>query len=154
MSRKVVLREVREISNSIADELNFELVDLEYIKENGRYFLRVYIHKDGGVNLDDCQKMSEALSDKLDKEDPIKGAYYLEVSSPGLDRPLKTDRDMERNLGKDIEISLYSSFEGSKKYEGSLIDYSDEIIKIENYDHSLVEIPRDKISKVRLAVKF
>lgn len=154
MSRKVVLREVREISNSIADELNFELVDLEYIKENGRYFLRVYIHKDGGVNLDDCQKMSEALSDKLDKEDPIKGAYYLEVSSPGLDRPLKTDRDMERNLGKDVEISLYSPFEGSKKYEGSLIDYSDEIIKIENYDHSLVEIPRDKISKVRLAVKF
>lgn len=154
MGRKEILREVREISNLIAVDLNFELVDLEYIKENGRYYLRLYIHKDGGVNLDDCQKMSEALSERLDKEDPIKDAYFLEVSSPGLDRPLKTDRDLERNLGKDVEINLYSPFQGSKNYEGSLTYFSKKIIKIEDYEHILVEIPRDMISKIRLAVKF
>lgn len=154
MSKKEVLREIREIANSITNDLNFELVDLEYVKENGRYFLRVYIHKEGGVNLDDCQKMSEALGEKLDKDDSIKEAYYLEISSPGLDRPLKTNRDLERNLGKDIEINLYSPFEGNKNYEGTLTDFSDEKINIEDYNHNLVEIPRDKISKIRLAVKF
>lgn len=154
MSRKEVLREVRGVANSIANDLNFELVDLEYVKENGRYFLRIYIHKDGGVNLDDCQKMSELISEKLDKEDPIKDAYYLEVSSPGLDRPLKTNRDLQRNLGKDIEISLYTPYEDKKNYEGTLTDFSDENINIKDYDHNLVEIPRDKVSKIRLAVKF
>ena len=154
MGRKEVLREIKGIANSIANDLDFELVDLEYVKENGRYFLRTYIHKDGGVNLDDCQKMSEALGEKLDKDDPIKEAYYLEVSSPGLDRPLKTDRDLERNLGKDIEINLYSPFGGNKSYEGTLTDFSDRNINIENYNHNLVEIPREKISKIKLAVKF
>lgn len=154
MSKKEVLREVRELSRSIAADLKFELVDLEYVKENGRYFLRVYIHKDGGVNLDDCQKMSEALSAQLDQEDPIRDAYYLEVSSPGLDRPLKTDRDLERNMDKDIEIHLYAPLKGNKNYEGTLTAYSEKSIKIEDYDHNLVEIPREQISKIRLAVKF
>lgn len=154
MSKKEGLRKVREISKSIADDLNFELVDLEYVKENGRYFLRVYIHKEGGVNLDDCQKMSEVLSEELDREDPIRNTYYLEVSSPGLDRPLKTDRDLERNIGKDVEINLYSPFEGNKNHEGKLIGYSKENVKIEDNNHNLVEIPRGKVSKMRLAVKF
>lgn len=153
MSKKEVMRNVRDIGDSIAEELNYELVDLEYVKENGRYFLRVYIHKDGGVNLDDCQKMSEELSARLDEKDPIKDTYYLEVSSPGLDRPLKTDRDLERNLGKDIEINLYSPFEGNKNYEGMLMNYTEESVEIEEYNNKVI-IPRDKISKIRLAVKF
>lgn len=154
MSKKEVLRRVRKIADSIAGDLNYELVDLEYVKENGRFFLRVYIHKDGGVNLDDCQNMSEKLSSKLDEDDPIKDTYYLEVSSPGLDRPLKTDRDLERNLGKDIELNLYSPLEGKKNYEAKLIDYSKDYVKIEEDNEHLVEIPREQISKIKLAIKF
>lgn len=154
MSKKEILRKVREIGNSIAEDLNYELVDLEYVKESGRYFLRVYIHKDGGVNLDDCQKMSEALSAKLDAEDPIKDTYYLEVSSPGLDRPLRTDRDLERNLGKDIELNLYAPFEGKKYYEGKLVSYSKEYVNVEEDNNGGINIPREQISKIKLAIKF
>ena len=84
---------------------------MEYIKESGSYFLKVYVDKIGGITLDDCQKMSKELSRKLDDEDPISEEYYLEVSSPGLDRPLKTDKDLNRNLGRDVELKLYRPFE-------------------------------------------
>ena len=154
MSRREVMRMVRGICESIAADLDYELVDVEYVKENGRYFLRVYIHKDGGVNLDDCQNMSEAVSEKLDKDDPIRNTYYLEVSSPGLDRPLKTEKDLNRNMGKDIEIKLFSPLEGKKNYEGKLIDFNKESVKIEEHNLNLLEISRGKISMIRLAVKF
>lgn len=154
MNRKEVLRELRGITNSIAEELNYELVDVEYAKDNGRYFLRVYIHKDGGVNLEDCQNMSEALSEKLDKDDPIKDTYYLEVSSPGLDRPLKTNKDLKRNIENYIEIKLYSAFDGKKNYEGKLIYFDNDSIKIEKDDQNIVEIPRESISVIRLSVKI
>ncbi len=110
MSKKEVLKSVKNICESIATSLNYELVDVEYIKESGSYYLRIYIDKPGGITLDDCQIMSVAVSEKLDENDPIKEAYYLEVSSPGLDRPLKTDKDLKRNLGKDIEVKLYKTF--------------------------------------------
>lgn len=154
MSKREFIRKVREITSSIAEDLNFELVDLEYVKENGRYFLRVYIHKEGGINLDDCQKMSETLSGKLDQEDPINDTYYLEVSSPGLDRPLKTDRDLERNIGKDVEIKLYSPWEGSKNYSGKLIAYNDKKVIIEEENKNRLEVPREKISTTKIAIKF
>lgn len=154
MSKREFMRKVREITSSIAEDLNFELVDLEYVKENGRYFLRVYIHKDGGINLDDCQMMSESLSGILDQEDPINDTYYLEVSSPGLDRPLKTDRDLERNIGKDVEIKLYSSWEGSKNYSGKLIAYNDKKVIIEKENKNRLEVPREKISTTKIAIKF
>ena len=154
MSRKEVLKKLRGICNSIAEDLDYELVDLEYVKENGRYFLRVYIHKDGGVNLEDCQKMSENLSEKLDQEDPIRGTYYLEVSSPGLDRPLKSDKDLKRSIESDIEIKLYSPFDGKKDYEGKLIYFDSDSIKIEKDNQKIVEIPRESISMIRLSVKF
>ena len=154
MSRKEVLKKLRGICNSIAEDLDYELVDLEYVKENGRYFLRVYIHKDGGVDLEDCQKMSKNLSEKLDQEDPIRDTYYLEVSSPGLDRPLKTDKDLERSMKSDIEIKLYSPFDGKKDYEGKLIYFDSDSIKIEKDNQKIVEIPRESISMIRLSVKF
>lgn len=106
---------VNKISYDIAESLGYELVDIEYVKELGSYFLRIYVDKVGGITLDDCQKMSEGLSGKLDGKDPISGEYYLEVSSPGLDRPLKTDKDLNRNLEKDVELKLYKPF-GNKRY--------------------------------------
>ena len=154
MSRKEVLKKLRGICNSIAEDLDYELVDLEYVKENGKYFLRVYIHKDGGVDLEDCQKMSKNLSEKLDQEDPIRDTYYLEVSSPGLDRPLKSDKDLKRSIESDIEIKLYSPFDGKKDYEGKLIYFDSDSIKIEKDNQKIVEIPRESISMIRLSVKF
>ena len=112
MSKKEILNKVKEICNPIVESLDFELVDIEYVKEFGSYYLRVYIDKLGGITLDDCQKVSQLLSDKLDKDDPITSAYYLEVSSPGLDRHLKTDKDLKRNIGKDIIVNLYKSYDG------------------------------------------
>ena len=141
------------MSDTIAEELGYELVDVEYIKEMGNFFLKIFIHKTGGVTLDDCQKMSEQLSKQLDEKDPIKDEYYLEVSSPGLDRPLKTDKDLKRNLGKDVELRLYRPFEDKKNYEGELSSYSDEVVIIEQNGNS-IEIPREYISLIKLSIKF
>lgn len=144
---------VKNVSENIADSLGYELVDVEYEKDMGSYFLKIYVDKIGGISLDDCQKMSEELSTKLDEKDPIPGEYYLEVSSPGLDRPLKTDKDLNRNLNRDIELKLYKSFENKKSYEGELISFSDDEITIED-NEKLVKIPREYISIIKLTIKF
>lgn len=130
MNKKEVLKIIKEMCNEIAEKFNYELVDVEYVKEMGSRFLRVYIDKPGGVTLDDCQQMSEVLSEKLDEKDPISESYYLEVSSPGLDRPLKTDKDLKRNMGKDIEIKLYSPINNKKIYEGRLEKFDEKEITI------------------------
>jgi ribosome maturation factor RimP len=154
MNKKEILNKVSIICEHIASDLKYELVDVEFVKEFGSYYLRVYIDKPGGVTLDDCQNMSEILSDKLDQEDPIDAAYFLEVSSPGLDRPLKTDKDLNRNIGKDVEISLYRPFEGKKTYEGKLNNFNDEFITIDIRTDELINIPRNIISNIKLALKF
>lgn len=154
MNKKGVLTKVRKISESVAEALNYELVDVEFVKEYSDYYLRAYIYKDNGVNLDDCQKMSELLSERLDAEDPIDVAYYLEVSSPGLDRPLKTDRDFERNLEKEIDISLYKPINGMKKIEGVLEGYNNDELTIRTESSEIINIPREAISLVKLTVKF
>nr|WP_300004576.1 ribosome maturation factor RimP [Tissierella sp.] len=148
-----MLNIVKKISGNIADGLGYELVDVEYIKDMGSYFLKVYVDKIGGISLDDCQKMSQELSEKLDEKDPIPGEYYLEVSSPGLDRPLKTDKDLNRNLNKDVELKLYKAFENKKSYEGELISFSKEDITLDE-NENLVKIPREYISIIKLAIKF
>ena len=153
MSKKGFMKSIENLCEEVTSELGYELVDVEYLKESGDYYLRVYIHKPGGVNLDDCQIVSEKLSQRLDDEDLLQKAYYLEVSSPGLDRPLKTDRDLERNLGNEVEISLYKAVEGVKKYEGILKSYNEDSVELETVD-KMVEIPRETISLIRLTIKF
>ncbi len=153
MSKKGFMTSIENLCEEVTSELGYELVDVEYLKESGDYYLRVYIHKPGGVNLDDCQIVSEKLSQRLDDEDLLQKAYYLEVSSPGLDRPLKTDRDLERNLGNEVEISLYKAVEGVKKYEGILKSYNEDSVELETVD-KMVEIPRETISLIRLTIKF
>lgn len=154
MNKKGVTGIVRKISESLAVEMGYELVDVEFIKEGSSHFLRVYLDKPGGINLDDCQKMSQLLSDKLDEEDPISIPYYLEVSSPGLDRPLKTDNDLKRNLGKEIEIKLYEALGDRKIIEGVLEDYKDEEIIIKTETGKNMNIPREIIALIKLVVKF
>lgn len=154
MNRKGIVTIVKEICDPLVEELGYELVDVEFLKEGSSYFLRVYLDKQGGINLDDCQKMSQLLSDKLDEKDPINVPYYLEVSSPGLDRPLKTDKDLKRNIGKEIEIKLYEPLKGKKIIEGILEAYEEKIIVIRIESNETIEIPRELIALIKLAVKF
>ena len=153
MGGKDILKIVRENCEPIIENLGYDLVDLEFVRENGEYFLRFYIGKFGGISIDDCQKTSEILSDKLDEIDPIDKSYYLEVSSPGLDRPLKTDKDLKRNIGMKVELSLYKNFEDKKNYIGKLVDYSDKYIVI--LDGEIEKsIPREIISNIKLVIEF
>jgi ribosome maturation factor RimP len=154
LSKKNIIRTVKEHCEPIIEDLGYDLVDLEYIKENGNNILRFYIGKPDGISIDDCQRVSEQVGDKLDELDPIDESYYLEVSSPGLDRPLKTDKDLKRNIGKDVEISLYKNIDGKKKYIGQLIGYDEEFIQIKEDSLGYKKIQRETISKIKLAVKF
>lgn len=154
MKRKDIVDLIYKISEPIISEFGFELVDVEFVKEGSSYFLRIFIDKPGGITIDDCQKVSQIISEELDKQDPIDVAYYLEVSSPGLDRPLKTDKDLNRNLGEDVEVSLYKNFQGKKKLVGELLSFDEDFIKIIDSELGEIEIPRKIISKVNLAVIF
>ncbi|RKD34474.1 ribosome maturation factor RimP [Thermohalobacter berrensis] len=153
-TKKEIEKIVKDITIPILDDYDFELVDVEYVKEGSQKFLRVYIDKPGGITIDDCQKVSERLSDKLDEIDPIEERYFLEVSSPGIDRPLKTDRDLERNLNKDVEVSLYKPIDGKRKFMGKLIKFDDDKIQIEDESVGTLDIEKKIIAKINLAVKF
>lgn len=149
-----IIRTIKEHCEPIVEELGYDLVDVEYLKENGRYFLRFYIGKPEGITIDDCQIVSEQVGVKLDKLDLIRDSYYLEVSSPGLDRPLETDKDLIRNKGKKIEISLYKTFDGKKKYTGELLDFSEKHIIINPNESGAMEIERDIIANIKLSIDF
>lgn len=141
----------------ILAEKNLELVDIEYVKEGSNWFLRVYIDKEGGVDITECGEVSEQLSEKLDEADPIKEAYFLEVSSPGVERPLKTKSDFEKNLNKNVFIKLYEPMDGEKSFEGILQSFTNDVITIEikvKTRKKQVDIPFTSIAKARLAVTF
>lgn len=132
---------------------NFELVDVEYKKEGNNWYLRVYIDKEGGVSLDDCQIISEYLSEKLDEVDPIENSYILEVSSPGIDRPLKTQRDFDKFKGSLVEVSLYQPIDKKKKYEGELVGLiNDKVVITDNGKRKEFDIK--DISLVKPVIKF
>lgn len=145
--------ELINVAEKVASELDLELVELKFNKEKGSYYLRVFYYKEGGISLDDCQSASQLLSDRLDELDIIKPSYYLEVSSPGLDRPIKTDDDLRRNLGKDVEVSLYENLRGSKKHIGTLENYNQDSVCLELEDEP-IDIPRKLIALMRIHIKF
>ena len=154
MSKKDLYEsKTEELVTPLIEQNNFELVDIEYVKEGSNWYLRVYIDKPGGINVDDCELISRALSDKLDEEDFIDDAYILEVSLPGLGRPLKKDKDFERSLGEDVEIKLYRMKDGTKDYRGFLKSYNKEEIVIEDNDEEIT-FKRSEIALVRLALDF
>lgn len=138
----------------IVDEKGFELVDVEYVKEGSNWYLRAYVDKPGGIMINDLEAVSRQLSDKLDEEDFISEAYILEVSSPGLGRPIKKDKDFDRSIGKEVEIHLYRAIEGNKQYVGLLKSYDKETITIENEDGSETSIDRVNVSLVREYIEF
>lgn len=142
-----------EISMPILDKYNFEFVDVEYKKEGGQWYLRLFIDKEDGITIDDCQLVSEAVSDKLDEIDPIDHSYIFEVSSPGIDRPLKTDRDYKKNLNKELEVKFYDSFEGKKTIEATLLDYDDNKVVLD-YNGREIEFDKKAIAIMRPLIKF
>lgn len=137
----------------ILEENGVTLVDVEYVRELGHFYLRVYIDKEGGVNIKDCEHVSRALELVLDEKDPILDPYILEVSSPGLDRPLKKDKDFERSIGKDVEMKLYKALNGHKEFLGMLVSYNktEVVLKIDNEERVF---NRSDIALIRLSVVF
>jgi ribosome maturation factor RimP len=120
-----------EILVPIVQENGYELVDVEYVKEGGTWYLRAYIDKEGGIAINDCEIVSRALSEILDTLDFIDDAYILEVSSPGLGRPLKKEKDYERSMGKKIDIKTYQPIDKIKEFTGTLVAYDEETVTIE-----------------------
>lgn len=140
------------VEETIADG-PIELVDVEYVKEAHGWVLRVFLDKPGGIDVEDCRSVSEVLSDVLDREDPIPGPYSLEVSSPGLERPLKKESDYVRFAGRLANIRTYQAINGQKNFQGTLMGIEDGKVLIE-IDGEATAIPLDMISKARLAVEF
>ncbi|GBG94151.1 ribosome maturation protein RimP [Ligilactobacillus salitolerans] len=156
-----VVETVTDLATPILQKHHFELVDLEFVKEGKSWYLRAYIDKPGGITIDECALVSDELSEKLDAcdPDPIQQAYYLEVSSPGAERPLKKEQDYENAVAQNanVFISLYEKVAGSKDYEGHLIGLTSDEITLEYRDKTRlkqVTIPRSKIAQARLAIEF
>jgi ribosome maturation factor RimP len=137
----------------VTDAAGFELVDVEYVKEGGEYYLRAYIDKEGGITINDCEDVSRKVSDLLDKEDFIEDSYILEVSSPGLGRQLKKEKDYVRSIGKEIDVKLFKPLEKRKDFTGILKENSEESITLEE-DGKLYTFNKKDISLARLTVRF
>ena len=154
MAKKKIEEIVTEIALPVAEKNSFELVDVEFVKEASNWYLRVYIDKPGGIIIEDCQIVSEEISEKLDKIDPIEQSYYLEVSSPGLERPLKKDRDFEKFKGELVEVKLFQPLDGKKVFEGELMGLIENKITIKQEITTQLEFERDKVASVRRVLKF
>ncbi|MGG3507369.1 ribosome maturation factor RimP [Paenibacillus lautus] len=153
MSTSKIKTTVEEMVQPYLDEHGFELVDVEYVKEGSNWFLRVFVDKDGGIDIDDCGLISEYLSQKLDENDPIPTAYFLEVSSPGAERPLKKKEDVAKSVGKNVFVTVYEPINGLKEFEGKLESFDNEELVIQTVKMQHV-IPYAKVASARLAIIF
>lgn len=158
-SLSTVVETVTDLARPIVAQHQFELVDVEFVKEGKGWYLRVYIDKPGGINIEECAMVSDELSEQLDAidPDPIPQAYFLEVSSPGAERPLKKPEDFEGAVGEYIHVSLYQKIGQSKVYEGTLEELRDDALDLTVNLKGRIKtltIPRDAIAQARLAIKF
>ena len=142
-----------ELLQPLVDAHGFELVDVEYVKEAGNWYLRAYIDKPGGIAVDDCEVISRALSDKLDEEDYIEDSYILEVSSPGLGRPLKKEKDFKRSIGREIEVRTFRAIDKQKEFTGILKEFDKDSFTIVMEDNEMT-FQRSETALVRLAFDF
>ncbi|MDE6313345.1 MAG: ribosome maturation factor RimP [Lachnospiraceae bacterium] len=155
MSKREEYEEKTErLVTPIIEQHNFELVDVEYVKEGGNWYLRVYIDKEGGITIDDCEVVSRALGDLLDSEDFIEEAYILEVSSPGLGRPLKKEKDFKRSLGEEVEVRTYRAIDKQKEFVGLLVSYDKDSVTLQLDEKNEMTINRSDIALIRLAFDF
>jgi ribosome maturation factor RimP len=144
---------VENFATSYLEENGLSLVDVEYVKEGSNWFLRIYVDKEGGIDIDDCGRVSEFISTKLDELDPITEAYFLEVSSPGAERPLKSAEDVTKAIGKQVFVMTNEQINGAKEFEGRLdgFDGTTLTVVIGRRKHA---IPYDKVASARLAIVF
>lgn len=153
MKKTEIVARAEELATPIIEENDFELVDVEYVKEGANWYLRIYADKEGGITIDDCVFISRALEQKLDEEDFIKDPYILEVSSPGLGRQLKKEKDFQRSLGEKVECKLYKAINKQKEFEGILKEVTEDTVTLEVDSEDMV-INRNEIASIRLAIDF
>ena len=138
----------------VMEKNQFELVDVEYVKEAGTWYLRAYIDKEGGFTVDDCELVSRQLGECLDREDFIDDSYILEVSSPGLGRPLKKEKDFKRSLGEQVEVRLYRAVDRQKEFTGALAAYDEDTVTLRFEDGTETSFEKKDIALIRLAFDF
>ena len=148
MKNDALVTQIYEMVKPISDELNYEIYHIEYVKENGEYYLRIYIEKEGGITLSDCEALSRRVSDLMDEKDPIPEAYFLEVSSPGLNRTLFTEAHYKRFVGREVMVKLTKAVEGKKSIKGILKEVNEENIIVEA--DTLISIPKEKIKSANI----
>lgn len=147
-------QQTEQLLEPIMLELGFELVDVEYVKEVGNWYLRAYIDKPGGITVDDCEMVSRRFSDILDEKDYIEDSYIFEVSSPGLGRPLKKEKDFKRSLGEEVEVRTYRAIDRQKEFVGILKAFDKETVTLEYEDESIQIFEKSDIALIRLALDF
>lgn len=152
MSRKIIDK-VKNVAKEVCDDLGYELVDVSFQKGSKHDLLSVFIYKEEGIGLDDCELVSKSLDKLLEDDADFANPYYLEVSSPGLDRPIKTKDDYRRNLNKEVELKLYSPIDKKKNFEGILTSYDDDNVTIKVDGEDFVFAQKD-ISLMRQQIKF
>jgi ribosome maturation factor RimP len=138
----------------ILKEHGFDLYDVEFVKEAGNWYLRIYIDKEGGITVEDCEVVSRAMNEILDAKDFIPEAYIFEVSSPGLGRQLKKDKHLDKSIGEEVEIKLFKAMNKQKDFGGILVGFDKDKITIEQEDGKQVEFARADIAMIRLALDF
>lgn len=143
-----------ELITPILERMQFELVDVEYVKEGATWYLRAYIDKEGGITVNDCEAVAREMNEILDREDYIEDSYVFEVSSPGLGRPLKKEKDYTRSMGKKLEIRTYRAIDKKKEFYGILTSYDEKTVTIETEDGSELTLEKADIALIRLAFDF
>ncbi len=153
MGKGSVVESIETLVTPILQENRLELVDIEYQKEGKNWFLRIFIDKEGGVTVDDCTQVSRRIEDLIEMEEIVPSSYTLEVSSPGLDRPLKKEKDFLRFQGQRAQVTTFTPIGQQKNFKGTIRDFREDVLFLET-EHQLVEIPKHQISKARLEIEI
>ena len=148
MKNDALVTQIYEMVKPISDELNYEIYHVEYVKENGEYYLRIYIEKEGGITLNDCEALSRRVSEIMDEKDPIPEAYFLEVSSPGLNRTIFTEAHYKRFVGREVMVRFTKAIDGKKNVKGILKEVNEDNIIVEV--DTLISIPKEKIKSANI----
>ena len=154
MAKKDILGQVKGYFDTHFADEPFELCDVQFAKEGSNWYLRIFADKEGGIFIDDLERISRTIEAEIDKDDIIEPAYILEVSSPGLDRPLKSEADYEKFAGRIVDVKLYKAKDGTKEFQGKLLGRSDDKISIETEDSKVLEFLLSDVAICRLAVIF
>lgn len=154
MAKRDYEQMTEELVTPIIEKYNYELVDVEWVKEGSNWYLRLYIDKEGGITVDDCEVVNREFGEILDEKDYISENYIFEVSSPGLDRPLKKEKDFARSIGKDVEVRLYKPINKTKEYVGILDSYDKDTVTLDFDNGEKMTFERSAIALIRLSFVF